>query len=327
MTIRRHFCGLKTRQEPGLRQVSCLCSFVFTHRKPHATIIQHHEFKVSEIYKLLLAGEPLRLTHIHTYFVQRCLVCGAGCFVFLNWVGPRHSVRPRPKDEVCMEIGACPTTAAALMLKMTSNSGALPGPPAPLPLCDGDAGDQPGLPPPLPNQPDDAKKPDPQPKEEKKQKQPKPPASWLQFTSSRNSHLKCKCVTVERVCVCVCRNGSAVHYIRQRKFFTSQHQGSQLELMVSDEGDIAEFARRWVQAASEAAGACAKVQADLEALESQGELINLLSASSKGISESRKRFTSLGANPTVEGVQGVLQTVHRLHISFVSHASLWNSST
>jgi hypothetical protein len=92
---------------------------------------------------------------------------------------------------------------------------------------------------------------------------------------------------------------------------------------VSDEGDIAEFARRWVQAASEAAGACAKVQADLEALESQGELINLLAASSQGISDSRKKLTSLGPNPTVEGVRGVLQVVHCRQLrSFVSHTAV-----
>ena len=86
-----------------------------------------------------------------------------------------------------MQVGADPATAATLMLKMTSNSGALPGPPAPLPLCDGDAGDQSGGPPPLPHQLEDTKKPEPPQKKEKKPKQPKTPVSWWQLNNSRTA--------------------------------------------------------------------------------------------------------------------------------------------
>ena len=77
----------------------------------------------------------------------------------------------------------------------------------------------------------------------------------------------------------------------------------------TDDMNITQFVQSWVTAASDAAGQCAKLTADLEPLESQQALIQLLQASSAGISNSRKLLTSLGPNPVAGQVTGILQQV------------------
>ena len=80
-------------------------------------------------------------------------------------------------------------------------------------------------------------------------------------------------------------------------------QGASLEIMVPDEADLPNFVSQWITAASDAAGQCAKVTADLEPLESQTALIDLIVNASQGISASRKALTALGHQPSAQEVK------------------------
>ena len=81
--------------------------------------------------------------------------------------------------------------------------------------------------------------------------------------------------------------------------------------MVPDRDDVnlPTFIQSWIQAASDAAGQCAKLTADLEPLESQSQLIKLLQTSADGISNGRKALTALGASATPDAVNHVLRQV------------------
>ena len=81
--------------------------------------------------------------------------------------------------------------------------------------------------------------------------------------------------------------------------------------MVPDRDDVnlPTFIQSWIQAASDAAGQCAKLTADLEPLESQSQLIKLLQTSADGISNGRKALIALGASATPDAVNHVLRQV------------------
>ena len=86
-------------------------------------------------------------------------------------------------------------------------------------------------------------------------------------------------------------------------------EGAQLETAVPNSANVGQFVSCWVPAASDAQGLTAKLQADREVLESQDALKTMLGAASDGISAARKQLTSLGQDPTTEGVAGILQNV------------------
>ena len=65
-------------------------------------------------------------------------------------------------------------------------------------------------------------------------------------------------------------------------------------------------------AASDAAGQCAKVTADLEPLESQQALIELIAGAAGGISDTRKALTALGPVPAAADVANILTNAARL---------------
>ncbi len=81
--------------------------------------------------------------------------------------------------------------------------------------------------------------------------------------------------------------------------------------MVPDRDDLnlPTFIQSWIQAASDCAGQCAKLTADLEPLESQGQLITLLQSAAEGVSAGRKALTALGASATPAAVNHVLERV------------------
>ncbi len=83
------------------------------------------------------------------------------------------------KDEVCIEVGADPATAANLMQRMASNALVAPqnqAPPCPTPVgAGGDNEDGEGTPKDTPKDPDTKKKPKP------KSKKPKPAVARRQF--------------------------------------------------------------------------------------------------------------------------------------------------
>lgn len=84
-----------------------------------------------------------------------------------------------------------------------------------------------------------------------------------------------------------------------------------MEAVVPDRDDVnlPTFIQSWIQAASDAAGQCAKLTADLEPLESQTQLIALLQSAAEGISNGRKALTALGVSATPDEVNHVLTKV------------------
>lgn len=78
--------------------------------------------------------------------------------------------------------------------------------------------------------------------------------------------------------------------------------------------EVGPFVQAWVTAASDAAGQCAKLTADLEPLESQQALIQLIAGAADGISASRKVLTALGPVPTAADVANVLTNAARLKL-------------
>lgn len=79
--------------------------------------------------------------------------------------------------------------------------------------------------------------------------------------------------------------------------------------MVPDSAELDGFVASWVMAASDASGQCTKLCAQLEPLQSQDQLIGLITAASEGIGDHRKRLTALGPNPSTTDVQALLQSV------------------
>ena len=73
--------------------------------------------------------------------------------------------------------------------------------------------------------------------------------------------------------------------------------------MVPDSAELDGFVASWVMAASDASGQCTKLCAQLEPLQSQDQLIGLITAASEGIGDHRKRLTALGPNPSTTDVQ------------------------
>ena len=88
--------------------------------------------------------------------------------------------------------------------------------------------------------------------------------------------------------------------------------------MLPDDHSLETFIPAWVSAAGDAAGQAARLQADLEPMESQSALIKLLADASTGISKSRKDLTMLGAAADAASVQGILNQVGWLRVFVMS---------
>ena len=176
-----------------------------------------------------------------------------------------------------MEVGANPVAAANLMKKM-----AQPHTPLQAPLLPSPGETAPALKKSPAGESNEDKKPKAKPKPKmKKEKAPAPQLHGFQGNMPR-----------------------VFFQVTHPPFFGAK--GASLEVLVPESAEVGLFVQAWVTAASDAAGQCAKLTADLEPLESQQALIQLIAGAADGISASRKALTALGPAPGAADVAAVL---------------------
>ena len=89
-------------------------------------------------------------------------------------------------------------------------------------------------------------------------------------------------------------------------------QGSDLETVISTE-DVPLFVKSWIAAANAAQGQAVVLCAELEVLESQGELIQKVRDCSQGIGDVRKKLQLMGPAPIAADVQAALLEATRTY--------------
>ncbi|CAE6916833.1 unnamed protein product [Symbiodinium sp. CCMP2592] len=102
-------------------------------------------------------------------------------------------------------------------------------------------------------------------------------------------------------------------------------QGAEMEVTLLADTDLPSFITTWVSAATTAEGKATTTCAELEVLESQGELIKLIMDATSGLAAKRKALQSLGANASSASVQTILSQACPFVLAYKKHVKVANN--